>query len=134
MTDAGLRELAGLKNLSTLDLAWTNVTDAGMKELAALKNLSTLDLSATKVTGAGMRELAALKDLTNLYLRGPRSHMAVPPAPARKPSLTDSGAKGLAALESLTTLDLSLNNVTAASLKELAPSRTSSPSTSPGRG
>ena len=96
------------------------MTDAGLKELAALKNLSTLDLSATNVTGAGMKELAVLKNLTTLYLRGPGAHVAVSPEACREPSLTDAGAKELAALESLTTLDLSGNNVTAAILKELA--------------
>jgi Leucine-rich repeat (LRR) protein len=120
VTDADLEELAALKNLSTLDLSWTNVTDAGLKKLAALKNLATLDLSATNVTGAGIRELAVLKNLTTLYLRGPGAHMVAPPAAGREPSLNDAGAKGLAALGSLTTLDLSLNNVTAAILKELA--------------
>jgi Leucine-rich repeat (LRR) protein len=120
VADADLEELAALKNLRTLDLSWTNVTDAGLKKLAALKNLATLDLSATTVTGAEMRELAVLKNLTTLYLRGPGAHMVVPPAAVREPSLNDAGAKGLAALESLTTLDLSLNHVTAAILKELA--------------
>jgi|GEM_PF-2505728 len=38
VTDAGLKELAPLKNLTTLDLGGTNVTDAGLKELAPLKN------------------------------------------------------------------------------------------------
>jgi hypothetical protein len=95
------------------------VTGVGLKELAAFKNLGTLDLSATNVTGVGMRELAVLKNLTTLYLRGPGTHAAVPPAATQKPSLNDAGAKGIAALKSLTNLDLSLNNVTAASLKEL---------------
>jgi internalin A len=44
ITDAGLKELAGLKNLQWLDLSSTKITDAGLKELAALKNLQTLDL------------------------------------------------------------------------------------------
>jgi internalin A len=91
-----------------------------MNELAVLKNLRTLDLSATNVTGAGMRDLAVLKKLTTLYFCGPGSHAIVPPAEARQPSLTDAGAKGLAALESLINLDLSLNNVTPAVLRELA--------------
>ena len=33
VTDAGLKELAGLKNLTTLVLPNTGVTDAGLKEL-----------------------------------------------------------------------------------------------------
>ena len=47
LNDAGLKELAALKNLTTLNLSHTNVTDAGLKELAALKNLTTLNLSGT---------------------------------------------------------------------------------------
>jgi internalin A len=40
ITDAGLKELAGLKNLQWLDLCLdTKITDAGLKELAGLKNL-----------------------------------------------------------------------------------------------
>ena len=57
VTDAGLKELAGLKNLHTLNLNFTPVTDAGLKELADLKNLHTLDLSFTAVTDAGLAEL-----------------------------------------------------------------------------
>ena len=49
------------------------MTDAGLKELAALKNLTTLNLSETRVTGAGLKELAALKNLTTLYLTWARS-------------------------------------------------------------
>jgi len=33
VTDAGLKELAGLKSLQSLDLFITHVTDAGIKEL-----------------------------------------------------------------------------------------------------
>ena len=40
VTEAGLKELTPLKNLTTLDLSYTQVTDAGLKELAALKNLN----------------------------------------------------------------------------------------------
>jgi hypothetical protein len=57
LTDAGLKELAGLENLTSLDLRHTKVTDAGLKELAGLKNLILLVLEETKVTGAGVKEL-----------------------------------------------------------------------------
>jgi hypothetical protein len=57
VTDAGLRELAGLKNLTWLDLRDTRVTDAGLKHLAGLKNLATLYLQDTQVTDAGVAEL-----------------------------------------------------------------------------
>ncbi len=45
MTDAGLKELAGLKSLQLLYLAGTQVTDAGLKELAGLKSLQMLYLA-----------------------------------------------------------------------------------------
>jgi internalin A len=57
VTDEGLRELVGFKNLAWLDLRDTRVTDAGLKELAGLKNLATLFLQNTQVTEAGVAEL-----------------------------------------------------------------------------
>ena len=44
----------------------TQVTDAGLKELAGLKQLQTLDLSSTQVTDAGERQLR--KALPNLQV------------------------------------------------------------------
>jgi hypothetical protein len=57
VTDAGLKEVARLKNLQELSLYATRVTDMGLKELAGLTNLRALDLSKAKVTGAGLKEL-----------------------------------------------------------------------------
>lgn len=57
MTDAGLKQLVGLKDLHTLNLGGTQVTDAGLKQLAGLKDLHTLNLVNTKVTNAGVAEL-----------------------------------------------------------------------------
>ena len=64
VTDAGLKELAGLKHLTSLRLNQTKVTDAGLKHLAALPNLAVLSLDESKVTDAGLQYLAALKSLT----------------------------------------------------------------------
>ena len=68
VTDAGLKELAGLKQLQTLILNGNLVTDAGLKELAGLKQLQTLYLGSTRVTDAGLKELAGLKQLQSLNL------------------------------------------------------------------
>ena len=57
VTDAGLKELAPLQNLVSLDIGLTKVTDAGVKELTALKNLNTLYLCSTKVTNAGQKAI-----------------------------------------------------------------------------
>ena len=53
----GLKELAGLKSLQTLNLIGTPVTDEGLKELAGLMSLQTLYLGGTQVTGVGVAEL-----------------------------------------------------------------------------
>ncbi len=57
MTDAGLKELAGLTNLQSLDIKGMQVTDAGLKYLAALKSLRTLSIHDSKVTKAGIAAL-----------------------------------------------------------------------------
>jgi RNA polymerase sigma factor (sigma-70 family) len=106
VTDAGLKELAGLKSLRTLDLLRTKVTDTGLKELAGLKSLETLDLMSTEVTDAGLKELAGLKSLQTLNLW--------------ETKVTDAGLRELAGLKSLQALDLGGTKVTDAGLKELA--------------
>jgi RNA polymerase sigma factor (sigma-70 family) len=106
VTDAGLKELAGLKNLSTLSLFDTQVTDTGLKELASLKNLSWLDLGYTKVTDTGVKELAGLKNLSRLNLEGT--------------GVADAGLKELAGLKNLSVLYLGGTRVAGAGLKELA--------------
>jgi hypothetical protein len=57
VTDAGLKELAGLTKLRELKLDNTQVTDAGLKELAGLIQLIHLDLRNTTVTDTGVAEL-----------------------------------------------------------------------------
>ena len=68
VTDAALKELADLKQLTWLSLTVTRVTDEGLKELKHLKQLTALGLSHTKVTDAGLKELKDLKQLTSLDL------------------------------------------------------------------
>ena len=48
-----------------LSLNSTKVTDAGLKELAGLKSLQALYLNNTQVTDAGLKELAGLEELAN---------------------------------------------------------------------
>jgi hypothetical protein len=45
------------KPVVAVNLGGTKVTDAGLKELAPLKNLTELYLTGTKVTDAGVKEL-----------------------------------------------------------------------------
>jgi hypothetical protein len=107
VTDAGLKEIAKLKGLTTLELTCSKVTGAGLKELAPLQGLTYLDFSRTEVGDAGLKEFARLKGLTALYLEGTK--------------VTDRGLRELALLAGLTTLDLACNKeVTDAGLKAIA--------------
>src|SRR5438477_11668371 len=47
-----------------VNLTGTKVTDAGLKELKDLKQLTSLILAKTKVTDAGLKELKQLKQLS----------------------------------------------------------------------
>ena len=63
VTDAGLKEVAKLKQLKGLYLEGTDITDAGLKEVAKLKQLNFLALNLTLITDAGLKEVAKLKQL-----------------------------------------------------------------------
>jgi hypothetical protein len=104
-TDADLKELKGLKNLTMLDLHFTNVTDAGLKELKGLQSLTALDLHGARVTDAGLKELKDLTNLQALNLSGTK--------------VTDAGLKDLKNLSNLASLSLESTRVTDAGLKEL---------------
>lgn len=68
VTDAGLAQLAGMKNLTELHLENTGITDAGLDHLKGLASLEYLNLYNTKVTDAGAQKLTALTKLKALYL------------------------------------------------------------------
>jgi len=68
VNDAGLANLAKLSNLTTLDLWNTQVGDAGMESVSKLKNLSTLVLDGTQVTAAGIKHLEGLP-LKKLFMQ-----------------------------------------------------------------
>src|SRR5262245_25902643 len=93
VTDADLKELDGLKNLTSLSLFGTKeVTAAGLKELAALPKLTSVRLGLMTVTDAGMKELAGLKGLTKVSLVSAQ--------------VTDTGVKELVANKGITELSL----------------------------
>jgi hypothetical protein len=68
ISDEGLKNLAAMTELRSLNLCGTTITDAGLKHLAAMKDLQNLQLSSTKVTDAGMDELMKLPKLQSLML------------------------------------------------------------------
>jgi internalin A len=106
VTDAGMKDVVSLTQLRVLRLGVTSVTDAGLKDIGSLTQLQSLGLGTTKVTDVGLKELASLKQLVWLRLD--------------KTAVTDEGLKDLAAITSLQTLDLSGTRVTDAGLKDLA--------------
>jgi hypothetical protein len=58
LTDEGLKQLAGLKDLEWLHVGKTEITDAGLKQLAGFKKLKHLEVTVfDKVTPAGVAEL-----------------------------------------------------------------------------
>src|SRR4051794_31131219 len=64
VTDAGIKEIANIKGLSSLRLDSTQVTDTGLKEIAKHKKLTSLNLTGTKVTDVGLTDLANLRQLS----------------------------------------------------------------------
>ena len=68
LTDAGLKEIGKLQNLTRLSLEHTAVSDAGLEHLKGLKNLQYLNLFDTKVSDKGMQALTGLKNLHTVYV------------------------------------------------------------------
>lgn len=68
VTDAGLKSLAGFKNLRRLHLEKTGVGDEGLASVKGLAELQYLNLYSTKVTDKGLANLSGLKKLKNVYL------------------------------------------------------------------
>lgn len=70
LTDEGLAQIAGLKNVVYLNLAKTKITGRGLVHLKGLTQLRILHLEMTNVDDAGIAHLAGLDNLEylNLYL------------------------------------------------------------------
>jgi hypothetical protein len=81
VTDAGLAQVAALKNLQRLHLEKTGVGDDGVAHLKALAELRYLNLYGTKVGDKSLAALKGLKNLQSLFLW--------------QTSVTDAGAEDL---------------------------------------
>ena len=66
--DAGVAQLATLRNLKQLSLRQTKITDVGLAKLVALPQLRNLDLMYTHVTPAGVAKLRGMKKLERVDL------------------------------------------------------------------
>lgn len=68
VTDAGLKQLATMTEITGLVLTDTQITDSGLVELGGLPKLMFLDLSGTRVGDQGIASLRECKDLPILWL------------------------------------------------------------------
>lgn len=122
ITDVGLTNLAGLRNLRWLNLGSTRITDNGLAHLAGLRNLRTLDLGTTRISDAGLEHLKGLAQIDTLLLFetrvGDRSMEIIAGFPNMRrlvlasTRITDNGLAHLARLTNLVELDLSNTRVT----------------------
>lgn len=67
ITDDGLKQIAGMKQLKRLHLEKTQIGDVGLDHLLGLAELEYLNLYGTQVTDAGAAKLAAMKNLKKVY-------------------------------------------------------------------
>lgn len=69
--DADLRRLAGLSDLTDLDLSLTHITDQGMQEIKGLTGIADLNLYYSEyVTDEGLAAIKGWKKLKRLNLHG----------------------------------------------------------------
>lgn len=94
--DDGIAELAGLKNLVELNLAYCQITDRGLQAVGQMEHLRTLSLPGTKVTDAGLSHLKGLKQLRVLHLMDTRvTNSAVNELKVNLPKVKVFGVKGV---------------------------------------
>ncbi len=126
ISDAGIKNLAGLTRLEELWITGTEVTDTGLKSLSQLKHLTHLTIEGTRITDAGVQSLGDLRQLTHLTLKGNRitdAGMAKFAASTQlrylwleEAAVTDAGLVHLESLNQLEELGLILGHFTDASL------------------
>lgn len=92
VTDEGLLDLAGLKQLNALSLTGTQVTDAGLVHVAGMTNLVGFECGTKNVRGDGLVHLQTLPKLQSLHLN--------------KGGITDEGLANIRKLTKLTFVDL----------------------------
>jgi serine/threonine protein kinase/Leucine-rich repeat (LRR) protein len=105
-TDAMMADVAGLKQLSILELGSTSVTDVGLKTLGPHPNLVVLGLNFSGISDAGYESLSLFSNLEVLTVNGERGRPAF---------------QQIAKLSKLKQLNIELKQVTPAIIQELQP-------------
>jgi uncharacterized membrane protein len=67
VTDEGLKQLGGCRNLRRLDLRHSKITDASAAAINTLSQLEYLNLVGTSFSDAGLAQLKQLSSLKSLY-------------------------------------------------------------------
>jgi hypothetical protein len=110
LTEADMKELGALKDMTRLNLRGATFPAAGLKELASLRGITAIDLSDCKAaTDDAVKDVSTLQSLTTLSLAGT--------------PITDAAVKHLAALPLLTSLDLTGTKATEVAVSELQQAR-----------
>jgi Planctomycete cytochrome C len=68
VSDADVKKLSVLKNITRLNLEKTAITDAALTHLKSLPNLEQINLYGTKITDKGLLDLAKCPNLKAVYL------------------------------------------------------------------
>jgi len=104
VSDAGIRVLDGMVDLSDLVFTTEAITDAGMEAIGALRSIRTLNLVDARITPSALRRLKDLSKLEVLELG---------------PTIPDEGLRELPLLENLRELRLNATLMTGSSLDHL---------------
>lgn len=105
ITDAGLRNLRGLKQLRRLHIFNVPITDVGLANLHGLTQLEDLFLGSTLITDAGLENLGNMPELKNVAVDAT--------------AITDAGLKHLAGLSRLVYVDARYTGVTESGAQQL---------------
>lgn len=104
ITDAGMEHVKGLDQLTALELGFTKVTDDGLGELAGMKNLAKLDLRETDTSLAAALKLVA--KVPKLHVLADWGTTAGATKVNLQPTATDEQIKQLKNLPEITQLNL----------------------------
>jgi Leucine-rich repeat (LRR) protein len=91
LTDAGMPKLATF-NLKRLSLFYCNITNAGLQHVGKMKSLEVLNLDSREISDEGLRHLQQLRNLKSLDIFSGR--------------ITDAGCSHISAISSLESLEL----------------------------